>query len=90
MNVFKGYTFLNAMKTLSNKSAYVHMYNVFYFEISDLRKSLKRQKTLTNLNKSLSKTKMSRLHLEDGSTYWNQSFGKDTAISWEKYVCHFS
>ncbi|XP_048747523.2 uncharacterized protein LOC125659773 isoform X2 [Ostrea edulis] len=51
----------------------------------DLRKSFKRQKTLTNLNKSLSKTKMSRLHLEDATTYWNQSFDKETTISWEKF-----
>lgn len=51
----------------------------------DARKAFKRQKTLTNLNKSLSKTKISRLHLEDASTYWSQSFGKETTISWEKF-----
>ncbi|XP_062582558.1 uncharacterized protein LOC134244316 [Saccostrea cucullata] len=51
----------------------------------DLMKSMKRQKTLTNLNKSLSKTKISRIYLEDASTYWNQCFGKETAISWEKF-----
>ncbi|XP_061197568.1 uncharacterized protein LOC133205720 [Saccostrea echinata] len=52
----------------------------------DLRKSLKRQKTLTNLNKSFqSKTKMSRLYLEDASTYWNECFGKETIIDWEKF-----
>lgn len=51
----------------------------------DARKAFKRQKTLTNFNKSLSKTKISRLHLEDASTYWSQSFGKETTISWEKF-----
>lgn len=55
------------------------------FLLSDARKAFKRQKTLTNFNKSLSKTKISRLHLEDASTYWSQSFGKETTISWEKY-----
>lgn len=49
------------------------------------RKAFKRQKTLTNLNKSLSKTKMSRLHLEDASTYWSQSFGKETTITWDRF-----
>lgn len=49
------------------------------------RKTFKRQKTLTNLNKSLSKTKMSRLHLEDASTYWSQSFGKETTITWDRF-----
>lgn len=51
----------------------------------DARKAAKRQKALTNLNSSLSKTKISRLHLEDASTYWSQSFGKETTISWEKF-----
>lgn len=51
----------------------------------DARKASKRQKALTNLNSSLSKTKISRLHLEDASTYWSQSFGKETTISWEKF-----
>lgn len=49
------------------------------------RKTFKRQKTLTNLNQSLSKTKMSRLHLEDASTYWSQSFGKETTITWDRF-----
>lgn len=57
------------------------------FLLSDARKASKRQKALTNLNSSLSKTKISRLHLEDASTYWSQSFGKETTISWEKYDC---
>lgn len=61
----------------------IHVLVVFL--LSDARKAFKRQKTLTNLNKSLSKTKISRLHLEDASTYWSQSFGKETTISWEKY-----
>lgn len=51
----------------------------------DARKAAKRQKALTNLNSSLSKTKISRLHLEDASTYWSQSFGKETTVSWEKF-----
>lgn len=55
------------------------------FLLSATRKAFKRQKTLTNLNKSLSKTKMSRLHLEDASTYWSQSFGKETTITWDRY-----
>lgn len=49
------------------------------------RKAFKRQKTLINLNQSLSKTKMSRLHLEDASTYWSQSFGKETTITWDRF-----
>lgn len=28
---------------------------------------------------------MSRLHLEDASTYWSQSFGKETTITWDRY-----
>lgn len=55
------------------------------FLLSAARKTFKRQKTLTNLNQSLSKTKMFRLHIEDASTYWSQSFGKETTITWDRY-----
>ncbi|XP_022338280.2 uncharacterized protein LOC111133865 isoform X1 [Crassostrea virginica] len=51
----------------------------------DSQKSRKSQKTLTILNKSLSKTKMTRLHLEDAGNYWNHSFGKETSVSWETF-----